>query len=720
MSIPVNYLERVYAGVLGKIIGVYLGRPIENWNHERIITELGEVQYYVNEKLNKILVVPDDDISGTFTFIKALPDYYNSRQITPAQIGQTWLNYLIEGRTILWWGGKGNSTEHTAFLNLKNGIKAPLSGSAETNGKVVSEQIGAQIFIDGWAMVAPGDPEFAADLARRAASVSHDGEAMFAAQLLAAMEAQAFVEPNLDRLLDTGLSLIPSSSSIFRLVNELRDLRIKEPDWYKTRAWIADKYGYDKYPGNCHIIPNHALIQLALLYGNDDFQKSLMIVNTSGWDTDCNSGNVGCLLGIKNGLEGIDNGPNWRGPVADRLYLSSADSGSAITDATSVAYSIANIGRAINGEPKIAPKGGRRFHFDLPGSMMGFQSFNGSKGPGGLNIENVSGHSLEGNRSLALRYIQLAPGQVACAATPTFIPLEMAGPPGNYNLQASPTLYPGQTIKSRVSADLENKSPVICSIFIARYTPQDELEITHGPGFNLDPGNDHIFAWRIPDQEGGPICEAGIEISSLQPANGTIYLDHMTWDGAPEMALTRPPSGGVMWRRAWVDGIDQFIPWTGSPGPMKLVQNRGRGLLIQGTREWTDYQVEAVITPQLANLAGIAIRVQGMGRYYALLICADQQARLVKVLDGEQVLGETDFTWEFYEPVSLRLQAVGSQLQGWVNDRLLFDCVDSEHSLEGGGIGLVCEQGCISCGSVLIRPASSGSILPSSGNPING
>ena len=45
------------------------------------------------------------------------------------------------------------------------------------NGQVVAEQIGAQIFIDGWAMVAPGDPERAADLARRAGSVSHDGEA---------------------------------------------------------------------------------------------------------------------------------------------------------------------------------------------------------------------------------------------------------------------------------------------------------------------------------------------------------------------------------------------------------------------------------------------------------------------------------------------------------------------------------------------------------------
>ena len=31
MPLPADYEERVYAGVLGKIIGVYLGRPFENW-----------------------------------------------------------------------------------------------------------------------------------------------------------------------------------------------------------------------------------------------------------------------------------------------------------------------------------------------------------------------------------------------------------------------------------------------------------------------------------------------------------------------------------------------------------------------------------------------------------------------------------------------------------------------------------------------------------------
>ena len=121
MSFPSDYLERVYAGVLGKIIGVYLGRPFEGWTYDEIMERLGEITYYVHEQRHVPLIVTDDDISGTFTFLRALPDYGNRLDLTPAQIGQTWLNYLIERRTILWWGGMGNSTEHTAYLRLKHG-----------------------------------------------------------------------------------------------------------------------------------------------------------------------------------------------------------------------------------------------------------------------------------------------------------------------------------------------------------------------------------------------------------------------------------------------------------------------------------------------------------------------------------------------------------------------------------------------------------------------
>ncbi|RXG67056.1 ADP-ribosylglycohydrolase family protein, partial [Candidatus Atribacteria bacterium 1244-E10-H5-B2] len=47
MIINNSYIEKVYAGVLGKIIGVYLGRPCEGWTYERIMDEVGEIDYYI-------------------------------------------------------------------------------------------------------------------------------------------------------------------------------------------------------------------------------------------------------------------------------------------------------------------------------------------------------------------------------------------------------------------------------------------------------------------------------------------------------------------------------------------------------------------------------------------------------------------------------------------------------------------------------------------------
>jgi hypothetical protein len=299
-NFPPDYEERVYAGVLGKIIGVYLGRSFGQWKHEDIVAKLGEIHYYVHERRGVPLVVADDDISGTFTFIRALEDYGFVPNVTPKQIGQTWLNYLIENRTVVWWGGMSNSTEHTAYLRLKHGIEAPRSGAIETNGRIVAEQIGAQIFIDGWGMVCPGDPARAADFARRAGSVSDDGESVYGAQVIAAMEAAAFVEKDLGKLIDVGVAFIPKDSVVRRSIDELRAAPARSDDWHDGPALIREKYGYDKWPGGCHVVPNHAVVTLGLLWGGDDFQRAMLVTNTAGYDSDCNAANVGSILGIKN------------------------------------------------------------------------------------------------------------------------------------------------------------------------------------------------------------------------------------------------------------------------------------------------------------------------------------------------------------------------------------------------------------------------------------
>jgi ADP-ribosylglycohydrolase len=696
MTLPPDFLERVYAGVLGKLIGVYLGRPFEGWRYDRILAELGEVTYYVHERRGVPLVVTDDDITGTFTFLRALADYPVGRALTPEQIGATWLNYIIENRSILWWGGVGNSTEHTAYVRLKHGIRPPDSGSCALNGRTVAEQIGAQIFIDGWGMIAPGDPELAVEFARKAACVSHDGEAIYGAQVIAALEAQAFVESDLNRLLDVAVSFIPQDSIIYRLITDLREWHSTIPDWRAAREKIAARYGYDQFPGNCHIVPNHALIHLGLLYGADDLQQSLMITNTAGWDTDCNSGNVGCILGIKNGLAGIDAGPDWRGPVADRLYLPTADGAGCISDAVQESVRIVNLGRALCGAAPITPKGGARFHFEAPGAVQGFESHSP-----GLRLENVNGHSASGARSLALRYQSLEPGAPVRAATPTFIRPDDLRMPG-YDLHASPTLYPGQTVCARIAADEHNREPVTAALTLSVYCADDQSETILGPAATLAPGVAQELRWTAGETEGQPIYAIGVELRATHPATGVLYLDYLTWDGAPNAVFTRPARPGTAWQRAWVSGVDQFR--RDLPEPFRPIQNEGRGLLIQGAREWRAYRVGADVKPLMCAAAGIASCVQGLRRYYALLLAPGGKLRLIKMLKHEQTLAEIDLAWALEHSYQLALETDGHRLRASVDGRLSFDVEDTDTPLLSGAIALVVQDGCSSTRGVSVRP----------------
>jgi ADP-ribosylglycohydrolase len=659
-----DYPERVYAGVLGKLIGVYLGRPFEGWTHARIEAELGEIRGYVHGhpaidpgRRDNPLVQPDDDISGTFTFLRALEDH--GPEATAEQIGRTWLDYLVEERSTLWWGGRGLSTEHTAYLRLKRGEPPAAEPS------VLTEQIGAQIFVDGWAMVAPGDPERAAELARRAASVSHAGEAVLAAQAIAAMEAQAFVEPRIDRLLDTAVDSIAAGSLVARVIADLREWHAAEPDWRRARARVEARYGYDRYGGGCHVIPNHALVVLGLLYGEGDFARSLGIVNTCGWDTDCNSGNLGCLLGIRNGLAGI--AARWRDPVRDRLYVSSADGGRAVSDAVAETRRIVRLAGAAMDGP--------RFSFPFPGSVQGF-----------------TGEHVDGALAVSGR-----------AMTATFTPPEavrfmdedlLAAPwlhPGGYALVASPTLYPGQTLRAHVRA----RTDVRCRPAVAAYDGRGALRVLRGPERVLAQGEAAGLAWVVPGTGGQPIAQVGLEAE-----DGTVLLDWLTWDGAPDCRLGRPADGGAMWRRAWVPGVDRFE--SPADAAFRLIQNEGRGLLSQGTREWTDYEVSATVTPAAVVAAGIAARVQGLRRGYALLLGDDHRARLVKLLDGDTVLAEAPCARPFGVPVELRLRVAGPRIEARANGEPLFAVEDAD--LAGGAAAFVCEAGCMSSDGMAVRP----------------
>jgi hypothetical protein len=237
-------------------------------------------------------------------------------------------------------------------------------------------------------------------------------------------------------------------------------------------------------------------------------------------------------------------------------------------------------------------------------------------------------------------------------------------------------------------------------LYLRVYDKDDQLARVCGPETTLSPGGAHEFAWRVPETGGYPIAEIGVEAASEHRADGSLYLDYLTWDGTPDVAFAKP-EGGSAWRRAWVEGVDQFASWG---EPYRLVQDYGTGLLIQGTREWTDYRMSAEIRPHMVESAGIAARVQGMRRYYALLLVKGGKARLVKMRDTPTTLAEAEFPWQFGGAYRLSLQVTGDRLQAAIDDRPLCDVQDAENPLTGGAIALVCEVGRMAADAIRVQP----------------
>lgn len=153
---------------------------------------------------------------------------------------------------------------------------------------------------------------------------------------------------------------------------------------------------------------------------------------------------------------------------------------------------------------------------------------------------------------------------------------------------------------------------------------------------------------------------------------------------------------------AWVNGADQYDHWW--PEAYRLVQNRGRGLLAQGTRQWTDYTARATLTLHLAKAAGLAVHMQGMQRYYALLLCDDGSARLIKALDGDTVLAECAFPWKHGATHEFAVTVRGRHIEASIDGKPLLAANDIDRPLDGGGVALVVEEGRIMCEAVAVSP----------------
>ena len=581
------------------------------------------------------------------------------------------------------------STEHTAYLRLRQGHAAPASGSVALNGRAMAEQIGAQIFIDGWALANPGAPERAARLARAAASVSHDGIAVDCAEFLAVLESLAFVEGDAERLLERGLSLV-DSATLRGLVEALRGRCGEAGDWREVRDWIEHEHGYARYPGNCPMVTNHLAVLMAFLLGGEEFPRSLSIAASAGWDTDCNAGSVGCLNGVRLGLAALSAGVDLRAPVADRLYAVSADGGECVTDAVRETRRILRAAAALRGEEP--PPRQPRFGFDFPGATQGFQP---DREP---HHAQAITHLSSAGVGLVIGYQRLAPGCSGRLRVQTCSHPEPSGvrDTSYFEVLASPTLYGTQTVRALV--DCGTGSNPDWRFFVRHYQGDGSLQTRYGEPTALRPGSNEL-CWRVPNCDGQPIYQLGIELTAAQRLDGALTLRWLDWHGAPDRFAMgaahhlspdlTPWTTNAPWLKAFLSSAKNLAPdYTTT---FSISHPADNGVITIGTRDWDNYTVASELTLVHQRTAGLVARARGHRRYYAAVLCAGE-ARLLKRRDGEvRVLASYRCAVPPDAPVELALTVSGAELRFAVAGRPILTACDSEYVT--GGAGFLVEEG---------------------------
>lgn len=644
-----KYLEKLYSGFLGMNVGIRLGAPVEPtiWTYERIRDTYGDIHGYVKDFIN---FAADDDANGPVFFIRALLDDASDRELTPEDVGRAWLNYAREGIGMFWWGGYGVSTEHTAYLNLKNGIKPPVSGSIAQNGIVMAEQIGGQIFIDTFGLVSPGNPDMAAKLGEIVASVSHDGNGIYGARFMCAAISAAFTEKTVLDIIDAGLKQIPEDCTYSRVFRAVMDFFEKNDDpsdrdsWRACMDYLMREWGYDKYPGVCHIIPNAGVCAMALLYGRGNFDRTVEIASMAGWDTDCNAGNVGTIIGVYTGLEGISD--IYRKPINDAIVCSGISGYLNILDIPSFCKETALIGYRLMGEE--APEsitdslkpGEIHFDFNLPGSTHGFR----------INDDFLSriGHSDKiyktGSGSLEVILDRLTRDNKLKLFYKSFYRRKDFSDE-RYSPVFSPTVYPGQTVTMDILLSQWNgwREPMV-----APYLRTSSDGCDHIMGYKELINDEWLtISFTVPECNGDVYDEVGIYIESQDVIKsktlGAIYIDSFTVEGksaytldvaamSKELATVTPFSVD---HGAWDISDDSLTLMRCEPA-----------FAYTGAYYARDYEVSSMLTPLNGTHHFLIARAQGAMRFYAAGFSEDKKACIIKNDFGYSVLAECDFDWE--------------------------------------------------------------------------
>lgn len=294
-------MDKIQGAWAGQTIGCTFGGPTE-FNYQGVMipdsVSINWPDHYIKQYFDNCPGLYDDvymDLTFVNVFAKeGLDAPVESFANAFAHAGYPLWHANLEGRA-----------------NILEGLMPPASGYWKNNPH--ADDIDFQIEADYAGIMAPGMPNAASHYCDDIGHMMNYGDGWYGGVYVAACYSLAFVKDNIGDVVRGALKVLPPQSRYARCVADVIKWHGENPsDWKSAWQKVQDNYTDERdCPGEWNsqfridAVVNGAYIVIGLLYGEEDFEKTMEISTRCGQDSDCNPASAAGILATLKGYSAI-------------------------------------------------------------------------------------------------------------------------------------------------------------------------------------------------------------------------------------------------------------------------------------------------------------------------------------------------------------------------------------------------------------------------------
>jgi len=294
-----DLLDRIHGGWAGMLIGGLEGLPHEFKYRNQPRDTLPEFTFLEKGARSD----DDNDFEWPHLFFM---DKEGTIKLPYPRLVEIWKANMNSG---IWVANK------KARELMDQGVVPPETGTVARNPHSWYNLSG-QFCVESYGLIAPGMPQTAADIGLHYARIAVSEEPLQATQFWTSLiSLRAFHSGPIEEAMQRALAAVDPKSAMAEVVADARRASHAHPgDWKAARQELHKKWRLERKWNDNSTPVNGAAVCLALLYGRDDFYRTLQYAMALGYDADCNAATAGTVAGVRLGFKRIAGLPQFKMP----------------------------------------------------------------------------------------------------------------------------------------------------------------------------------------------------------------------------------------------------------------------------------------------------------------------------------------------------------------------------------------------------------------------